>query len=241
MATGSDEDRAPEEAALLKALERIVGSCPRLAASCYWAGTSCIAIEELHHRRSFDLDFHTRRALQDVRPLATEIARVFGSEFRLTSAPDEHGSGFRGSIGSPGGQAVTVEVLSNFQDVPSMDLVPSGVVPGIRRITLRRYLADKVQCLVERTEARDLVDVAAAVDARPELAGAIRVAMAAQDGVILTERLQAWTDDGIARDLAAYEDVDPRRAMRMRDTLLGWIREGEPFFRRSHLGYLPPP
>jgi len=41
------------------ALRLLVNRCPRLSGTCYWAGTSSIAIEELEHRESFDLDFHT--------------------------------------------------------------------------------------------------------------------------------------------------------------------------------------
>lgn len=33
-----------------------------MLAQCYWAGTSATALEELGHRESFDLDFHTREA-----------------------------------------------------------------------------------------------------------------------------------------------------------------------------------
>ena len=221
-----DADRPPEEDALIEALERIARSCPRLTSACYWAGTSCISIEELHHRRSFDLDFHTRRALQDVRPFATEMAHALGSDFELSAAPDEHGSAFRGLIRLPSGDKVTVEVLSNYQDVPPASLAAASSVPGIRRITLRRYVEDKVQCLVERAEARDLVDVAAVLSARPELAALVKSAMAAQDAILLTERLQSWTDAAVADDLAAYDDVDPRSATDVRDRLLDWLKSG---------------
>ena len=43
----------------------------------------------------------------------------------------------------------------------------------------------------------------------------------------MAERLLAWTDDAIRKDLLAYEDVDPAAAMEMRDTLLAWlVKEG---------------
>ena len=47
---------------LLDALRIIAKRCPRLCANCYWSGTAAIAIEELEHRQSLDLDFHTRSA-----------------------------------------------------------------------------------------------------------------------------------------------------------------------------------
>ena len=42
---------------LRRALRILMDKCPRLVATCYWAGTSAIALEELSHRQSFDLDF----------------------------------------------------------------------------------------------------------------------------------------------------------------------------------------
>jgi hypothetical protein len=45
--------------------------------ACYWAGASAVSLEETHHRQSFDLDFHTRKALFDVRPLLAEYSWRF--------------------------------------------------------------------------------------------------------------------------------------------------------------------
>lgn len=87
-----------------EALSLLVDRCPRLAESCYWAGTSSIAIEELGHRESFDLDFHTRRALVDVHPILAEIQRAFGESFSLVQAPDAYGSGFSGVLRLPEGE-----------------------------------------------------------------------------------------------------------------------------------------
>ena len=88
-----------------------------------------------------------------------------------------------------------------------------------------RYVEDKVQCLVERTEARDLVDLRATLTLRPELEGFIRQVVADQDALLLSERLLAWDDGGIRQDLASYEDVDPLHAFAMRDLLLSWLKE----------------
>ena len=169
-----------------------------------------IAAEELHHRRSFDLDFHTRRAMADTRPILAD---------RTSSGP-----GFEGFWRSTGAR-ITIEVLSNFQDTAPSELVAATLVPAFRRITLRRYVEDKVQCLVERAEARDLVDLHATLTLRPEFEGFIRKVVADQDALLLSERLLSWDDDGIRRDLASYEDVDPLDASAMRDLLLSWLKE----------------
>lgn len=68
---------------IVTALEVLNRRCPRLVRACYWAGTSCMAAEELHHRHSFDLDFHTRRAMADTRPILAEILDAFEGRFQV--------------------------------------------------------------------------------------------------------------------------------------------------------------
>ena len=65
------------------ALRLLAARCPRLTGMCYWAGTSSIAIEELGHRESFDLDFHTHQALVDVRPILAELESELGESFSI--------------------------------------------------------------------------------------------------------------------------------------------------------------
>ncbi len=89
---------------------------------------------------------------------------------------------------------------------------------------MRRYLADKIQCVPERAEARDLVDIAAVLRQHPELEPAAREALVAQDALLVTERLQAWTDAAIAADLEGYPEVDPKAAGGARDRLLSWLK-----------------
>ena len=207
-------------------LKLLVSRCPRLARSCYWAGSACIATEELGHRKSYDLDFHTLMALRDVRPILAEVRRALGPTFETVSEPDEFGSGFRGVMTLPDGSKMGVEVLSNYEDVHPNDLVSSSLEPRIRRVTLSRYLRDKVQCVAERTEARDLADITAVLRARPGLAAVARTAVSAQDALLLSERLLSWTDEAVVTDLAGYEDIAPEDAITARELLLGWVRGG---------------
>jgi hypothetical protein len=213
------------ECSLTDGLRLLVERCPRLARACYWAGTSSISIEELEHRESFDIDLHTRRALVDVRPLLTEIRRAFPDSFEVVQDAGG-GMGFSGVLTLPGGARVTVEVLSNHEDVPSRDLAPSTIVPEIKRVTLARYLADKVQCVTERNEARDLVDIRAVLARRPDLERRARLAVEAQDALLMAERLTAWTDLAIENDLRAYPDARPEDARWARDRILSWLRPG---------------
>jgi len=216
-------------AALQKALMALAENCARLRETCYWAGASAIALEELHHRGSFDLDFHTQKALADVRPILAEIHQAFPGGFELVSAPDAFGSGFKGILRLPGQEGVTVEVLSNFEDVPSTQLVQSETAPKIRRITLQRFLADKLQCIAERSEARDLIDVAAILRHQPQLTSEAKRIVKSLDALILAERLTGWSEASIREDLSAYRDVDAGDALYARDLLLGWLREeGQP-------------
>jgi hypothetical protein len=48
--------------------------------------------------------------------------------------------------------------------------------------------------------------------------------LARQDALILAERLLAWKDRDIRRDLKAYRDVDPADAEEARDLLLKWLK-----------------
>jgi hypothetical protein len=206
------------------ALHLLAKRCPRLASTCYWAGTASIAIEELHHRQSFDLDFHTRKALYNVRPILAEIQAAFPGAFEVVQAPDEFGSGFQGVLTLPDGERITIEVLSNYEDVPDRDLVAASTVTAVKRVSLARYLADKIQCLVERVEAKDLVDIMAILQQRPGMEKEARRLLVEQDAVLLVERLLAWTDQAIRDDLAAYDDVAPEVALASRDLLLQWVK-----------------
>jgi hypothetical protein len=71
----------------------------------------------------------------------------------------------------------------------------------------------------------DLVDVAAVLDRHPDMEQSCRRMLAGQDAAILVERLIAWTDDALSRDLAAYEDVKAESAVRSRDLLLRWLKQ----------------
>lgn len=213
---------------LLRGAVRVIAErCPRLVAQCYWAGTSAISLEETAHRESFDLDFHSQHALVDTRPLLAELQRAFPSALEIVHAPDAFGSGFTGVIELPGGNKATVQVFAGFDDVPDGDLVASETAPALRRVALHRYLSDKVQCVVERIEARDLVDIQAVVRSRPRLRDILHRAVAAQDALLLAERLLGWTDTAIRDDLRAYRDVEPADAIAMRDDLLSLMRSLE--------------
>lgn len=217
-------DSSKQTESQCQALRLLIERCPRLRRQCYWAGSAALAIEELHHRLSFDLDFHTREALRNVRPILSEIQHAFPGKFEIITAPDEFGSGFSGILELPGGARITVEVLSNYEDVRGEDLVPSTTAPGIHRVSLSRYLADKIQCVAERAEARDLVDIRAVLQHHPAMETLTRRLLREQDALLLVERLLSWTDNRIADDLAAYDDVPPEAARQARDLLLDWLK-----------------
>lgn len=212
---------------LIKALEQILKCCPRLVKTCYWAGTSAISIEELNHRQSFDLDFHTNRALYDVRAIMAEMQSAFRNHFEITQLPDEFGSGFQGVLHLEGGETVTVEVLSNYDDCAKGDTVPSSNLQGIRRVSLEKYLADKIQCVAERMESRDLIDIASILEKHPEFEEKARKHLMNQDAIFLTEQLMAWNEESIRNDLASHPDSPPDSALQTRDLLLTWIKEGD--------------
>ena len=208
---------------LQSALAELVSLCPKTRNECYWAGTSAIALEELQHRDSFDLDLHTIHAQVDVRPLLSEIQIAFKDRLTLIEPPNPYGSGFQGSIKLAGGEELTLQLMANFEEVSSDQLVPSRLVPGIRRVGLPKYLRDKLTCLVERAEARDLVDILFVIQHSASLKSLARRALANLDEILLAERLLAWTEDALAADLKAYPDLDPEYASQARDLLLSWL------------------
>src|SRR4029077_14707395 len=103
-----------------------------------------------------------------------------------------------------------------FDEVPDEDLVASKTAADVRRVTLLRYLADKVQCVVERIEARDLVDIRAVMARNPRLRYALSKIVSEQHALILAERLLGWTDEALREDLKLYPGVNPDDAIAMR-------------------------
>ena len=223
MAAADDQPAKRAVIGLREAMQVLMQRCPSLARTCYWAGTAAIAVEELGHRESMDLDLHTRRALMDVRPILDQIRAAFPGDFELVQAPDEFGSGFMGILALPSGGHIAIEVLSNYEDAPEEDLTPSATFPGLMRVSLLRYLTDKIQCVAERAEARDLYDISAVLRDRPALQAKARQLLADQDALLVGERLLAWTDAEIEEDLRTYPGVDTAEAKRARDLLLGWL------------------
>ncbi|MHB2020287.1 MAG: nucleotidyl transferase AbiEii/AbiGii toxin family protein [Candidatus Xenobia bacterium] len=181
-------------------------------------------LEELGHRDSFDLDFHTFRALQDVRPILAEMETALSDQFELVETPDELGSGFEGVLTLPDGGKVAIQVLSNYESVSTADLVSSRLEPDLKRVSLKRYVADKIQCVADRAEARDLIDIHAVLQQHRNLEPWVRKLLAQQDAVLLVQRLQKWTDDAVVRDLKAYPGVSVAGAIEIRDRLLRWVR-----------------
>ena len=219
-------NKAPEQSHdenLREALRTLMEKCPGLGEAVYWGGTSAVSLEELKHRQSFDLDLHTRQALRDVRPILARIRAAFKGAFTVEQAPDEFGSGFRGALQLPNGARVTIEVLSNYQDVPDSALVACTTAPGLKRSSLPKYLADKIQCVCERNEARDLVDICAVLESHPELTDLAKQLVSEEDPLLIAERLAAWTDVEISGDLSAYPDVDPADARWTRDLIISWL------------------
>lgn len=101
-------------------------------------------------------------------------------------------------------------MLPNFEDVMPPDLIPAQCVQGVVRIGLHRYLADKVQCIAERSEARDLLE--------PEARDLLE-----QDLILLSERLLLWTDEAIEKDLRPSPDIPVQSVIAGRNTLLAHL------------------
>jgi hypothetical protein len=65
----------------------------------------------------------------------------------------------------------------------------------------------------------------AVLERHPAMDQEARERLAEQDALLVAERLLAWTDEEIARDLESYQDVRPEKAGAARDLLLKWLKE----------------
>ena len=96
---------------------------------------------------------------------------------------------------------------------------------GQVQLPLIKIMSDVLQCVVERAEARDLVDILAVIRSKPSLEDKARLLLRQQDAVLVVERLLAWSDADIDADLEAYDDVSRQDAQEARDLLLKWTKE----------------
>jgi predicted nucleotidyltransferase component of viral defense system len=118
-----------------------------------------------------------------------------------------------------------IEVLSNFDDVSKEDLSEAKIVKGVKRVSLNKYLRDKLQCLCERTEARDLADIFAVLQKFPKLVNFAHQCLLQIDLVLLSQRLLDWNDEALKSDLLKYNDIKFDEVKAMRDKMLAWIKE----------------
>ena len=125
----------------------------------------------------------------------------------------------------PSGEELALEVLSNFEDVPASQLTKSKLAPDIRRISLPKYLHDKVQYLVERNEAQDLADIGAILKKFPAMQNQTQIFVLKQDTLLLTERLLNWQEEDLRTELAIYGPDLLEQALDAKIPLLSWIKE----------------
>ena len=140
------------------ALQQVEQAAPALQRDYYLGGTTPVACLDLQHDVSLYLDLHTKEELAPTSAEATKIKRVFGSKLQWHSVDAEFGL-YRGNIkttfkGSP--VVIGLDVMSNIESVGPGD---TKAAPGFCRmdvITVRKYLATKIQCLDERQETKDV-------------------------------------------------------------------------------------
>ncbi len=140
------------------ALQQVEQAAPALQRDYYLGGTTPVACLDLQHDVSLYLDLHTKEELAPTSAEATKIKRAFGSKLQWHSVDAEFGL-YRGNIkttfkGSPA--VIGLDVMSNIESVGPGD---TKAAPGFCRmgvITVRKYLATKIQCLDERQETKDV-------------------------------------------------------------------------------------
>jgi hypothetical protein len=113
------------------------------------------ALSGLHlgHRLSRDLDlfFDEKEKVRELLPQIAPISRSLGGTFRVIR---DGGAFVRGILELPG-HALEVDLVHE----PSTPLAPQNVVERVTVESLADLRANKLTCLLSRSEPRDLVDV----------------------------------------------------------------------------------
>jgi predicted nucleotidyltransferase component of viral defense system len=124
----------------------------RLAAEVVFGGGAALAAVYLHHRRSEDLDFFLDRELEpaDLRPVTRALARR-----RITV--DQNVFGPRRSLVLSRAGAEFGKV--DFAYYPYEPVARRPTWTGLRVESLLDMTVNKVQAVLTRTQARDLVDL----------------------------------------------------------------------------------
>jgi hypothetical protein len=139
-------------------LHEIEQAVPTLQSNYYLGGTTPVACVDLEHDVSLDLDLHTKKELAPTSAEATKLKRTLGSKLRWYSVDAEFGL-YRGNIkttyeGRP--VVLGLDVMSNIDTARPGDTKRAPGFCQMDVISLRKYLATKIQCLDERQETKDL-------------------------------------------------------------------------------------
>ena len=140
------------------ALQQVEQAAPELQRNYYLGGTTPVACLDLKHDVSLYLDLHTKEELAPTSTEATKIKRAFGSKLQWHSVDAEFGL-YRGNIKTTFKGSAVVIGLNVTNNVESVGPGDTKAAPGFSRtdvITVRKYLATKIQCLDERQEIKDV-------------------------------------------------------------------------------------
>lgn len=144
-----------------QALSEIAEAIPKSHEKLYLGGTAPVSIRHLRHAISLDLDFHTNQALAPTSLEARSLKKHFKGRLEWFEADHEFGI-FRGAIDSGeidqnGGKIlIEIDLFSHFEDTPNELLEDGGTWSKFKTTSLHAYLKNKVTCLEERAEAKDL-------------------------------------------------------------------------------------
>jgi predicted nucleotidyltransferase component of viral defense system len=120
---------------------------------CRLSGGAALSGVHLRHRLSNDLDLFCdeRQDVREVLRACSDTASDAGGDFKLVR---DGGTFVRARL-SLKGQAIEVDIAHE----PSTPLAPRDVVEGVIVDSLSDMQANKITCLLSRSEPRDLVDL----------------------------------------------------------------------------------
>jgi hypothetical protein len=132
---------------------RVLQACQRRVASLLGGGAALAGVY-LHHRLSADADlfFHSQDALREMISLLPDVAAETGVDI---SVRRDAGTFVRVAL-SPGPPALEIDFVFN----PTPQIEASGdPVEGVSVESLTDLRANKLTCVLSRSEPRDLVDL----------------------------------------------------------------------------------
>jgi len=147
------------KATIQQSVTEVVTAAPELAKTCYLSGTMPVTVIDQPFAMSIDMDWRTKKTHQSPSGIVKTLADTLGDRFEVEEADREFGI-YRAIIrpAKKGGVLMSLDLFSSFEPAKTLRTFP---VTGVSAESFADYLANKVACLTERMEVKDLFHLCA--------------------------------------------------------------------------------